>query len=269
MDNPKDIEKNEKNNIIEVDEKNEGKNVILSRHTISEKHSLNYDTIFKGKKEDQLDEDSLDGSSMYFNETFEVDKSSNYHTESIENENYVGNKILKDRIYEILTTKTGIEFIDENGKPTSRRKPAKVDFNKYYAILRHELRDSSYSHVEVFVELSSYFSDNLVTMLRLLDMEWSNLITVELKEYVGKTVTSGEVVNRNLYTNTEVEFEHYIDGEFKLITGIIIECDYINSMFKINSFEREYTISIDNITKIISNNKYRNNISKLNNIDFL
>lgn len=268
MDNPENVERDEKN-IIEVDENNEGKNVILSRHTISEKHSLNYDTIFKGKKEEQLDEDSLDGSSMYFNETFEVDKSSNYHTESIDNENYISNKILKDRIYDILTTKTEVEFIDENGKPTSRRKPAKVDFNKYYSILRQELKDSNYSHVEVFVELSSYFSDNLITMLRLLDMEWSNLITAELKEYVGKTVTSDEIINRNLYVNTEVEFEQYINGDFKLITGVIVECDYMNSMFNINSFEREYIVNIDNITKIISNNKYRNNISKLNNIDFL
>jgi len=34
--------------------------VVLSKHTIQGKHSLKYDSIFKGKKEDPLTEDSVD-----------------------------------------------------------------------------------------------------------------------------------------------------------------------------------------------------------------
>ena len=83
---------------------------VLSRHTVSEKHSLQYDLIFKGKKEDPVDENTLDGTSMYFNDTFEVEKSSNYYTESIDNENYINNKLLKDLVYDVLREKSKIKF---------------------------------------------------------------------------------------------------------------------------------------------------------------
>jgi len=68
--------------------------IILSKHKIEGKHSLKYDSIFKGKKEDPVDEESLDGFAAYYKETIEVDKSSNYHTESIDNESYIRAKLL-------------------------------------------------------------------------------------------------------------------------------------------------------------------------------
>jgi len=55
--------------------------VVLSKHKVQGKHSLKYDSIFKGKKEDKVDED-FDQTSMYFNEKFEVDKSSFFYVES-------------------------------------------------------------------------------------------------------------------------------------------------------------------------------------------
>ena len=64
--------------------------VVLSKHKVEGKHSLKYDSIFKGKKEDPLDEnDDMGGFGMYHKDTIEVDKSSNYYFESIDNEKYV------------------------------------------------------------------------------------------------------------------------------------------------------------------------------------
>ena len=43
--------------------------VILSKHKVQGKHSLKYDSIFKGKKDEKLDEEAGDQAKMYFNET--------------------------------------------------------------------------------------------------------------------------------------------------------------------------------------------------------
>ena len=80
-----DITKDDKTPNEEVDETEES-DIVLSKHKIEGKHSLKYDSIFKGKKEDPLSEDDLDGNSTYYKETIEVDKSSIYHHESIDNE---------------------------------------------------------------------------------------------------------------------------------------------------------------------------------------
>ena len=50
--------------------------IVLSKHTIEGKHSLKYDSIFKGKKEENNDNEDFD--TMFFNEKFEVDKASQY-----------------------------------------------------------------------------------------------------------------------------------------------------------------------------------------------
>ena len=85
--------------------------VVLSKHTLQGKHSLKYDSIFKGKKEDPLTEDSSDANSG-FNENFEVDKSSHYWFESVDNENYVRQKRIKEKVYEVLTQHTDINFLN-------------------------------------------------------------------------------------------------------------------------------------------------------------
>jgi hypothetical protein len=82
--------------------------IILSKHKIEGKHSLKYDSIFKGKKEDPVDEDTLEGFSTNFKETIEVDKSSAYHSESMDNEAYVRAKLVKERVYDILKENTSI-----------------------------------------------------------------------------------------------------------------------------------------------------------------
>jgi hypothetical protein len=60
-----------------------------------------------------------------------------------------------------------------------------------------------------------------------------------------------------------------ITEEEKIITGVVIETDYINSIFKIDSYENVYNVNIKQITKILNNTKFKHNLNKLNNIDFL
>ncbi len=239
--------------------------IILSKHKIEGKHSLKYDSIFKGKKEDPVDEDSLDGFSHYFKETIEVDKSSAYHTESMDNESYIRAKLVKERVYDVLKENTTINFLN------NRRKPSRNDFNQYYSLLRMNLKDESFTNVELFNELAVYFSDNLFNMFKLLDNSWRNLIINELQDHIGKNQNSKDVTNRNIYDGTEIEFVWFDDmlEEDKLITGVVLETNYEDSIFKVDSFEKIYWVEILDITKILNNTKFKYNLNKLNNIDFL
>ena len=48
-----------------------------------------------------------------------------------------------------------------------------------------------------------------------------------------------------------------------------METDYDTSTFKVDSYENIYMVDIKNITKILNNTKFKYNLNKLNNIDFL
>ena len=246
-------------------EESESDGVILSKHKLEGKHSLKYDSIFKGKKEDPLDEEEGTSFDSYQKDTIEVDRSSNYYFESIDNEKYIRTKQVKEKVYEVLSQHTTINFLN------NRRKPSRTDFNQYYNILKVNLQNESFTNVELFNELAVYFSDNLFNMFKLLDKKWRNLIINELQEHIGKNTNSKEITNRNIYEGTELEFE-WID-EFTnhniLITGDVVEVDYENSVFKVNSYERIYDVKIIMITKILNNTKSKYNLNKLNNIDFL
>jgi hypothetical protein len=255
-------------NINDVKNENENENddVVLSKHKVEGKHSLKYDSIFKGKKEDPIDEDDdLGGFGMYHKDTIEVDKSSNYYFESIDNEKYIRSKLVKERVYDILTENTSINFLN------NRRKPSRSDFNQYYSLLKANLTGESFTNIELFNELSVYFSDNLFNMFKLLDKKWRNLIINELQDHIGKNVNAKEITNRNIYEGTEIEFEWFdeILEESKIITGVVIETDYIESTFKVDSYENLYNVELGKITKILNNTKFKYNLNKLNNIDFL
>lgn len=239
--------------------------IILSKHKMEGKHSLKYDSIFKGKKEDPIDEDTFEGFATYYKESIEVDKSSLYHTESIDNETYIRSKLVKERVYIVLEQHTKINFLN------NRRKPSRVDFNEYFSLLKMHLSDESFTNVELFNELSVYFSDNLFNMFKLLDNNWRNLIISELQSHIGKNKNSKEVTNRNIYVGTELEFLWIdeITEEEKLITGVVNECDYSNSCYIVDSFEKIYEVQLSDITKILNNSKFKYNLNKLNNIDFL
>ena len=238
--------------------------IVLSKHKIEGKHSLKYDSIFKGKKEEPLDEDEMDGFSFYHKDSIEVDKSSNYYFESIDNENYIRTKLVKERVYAVLTENTSLNFMN------NRRKPSRNDFNQYYCLLKQNLEKESFTNVELFNELAVYFSDNLFNMFKLLDNKWRNLIIKELQEHIGKNVNSKQVINRNIYEGTEIEFMWEDEfGEDKLITGVVMITDYENSTFKVDSYENIYDVHISVITQILNNTKFKHNLNKLNNIDFL
>lgn len=240
----------------------EADDVVLSKHKIQGKHSLKYDSIFKGKKEDITEEDDVN--TYYHNDKFEVDRGSVFYSESYENESYLRLKRVKERVYEVLSTKTNLNFLN------NRRKPSRVDFNNYYLLLTIELDSERFTNVELFNELAVYFSDNLFNMFKLLDNKWRNLIIIELQDHIGKNTNSKEITNRNIYLGTELEFEHQdILGEIKLYTGVVVETDYNNSMFKVDSYENVYEIHISFITKILNNTKFKHNLNKLDNIDFL
>lgn len=275
-DNNLDLDDDDLDIIIEISEeelditkddiKTSDDDIVLSKHKIEGKHSLKYDSIFKGKKEDPVDEDDTsDLFSGYYKESIEVDKGSNYHFESIDNESYIRSKLVKERVYFILGEQTTINFLN------NRRKPSRVDFNNYYSLLKSHLKEESFTNVELFNELSVYFSDNLFNMFKLLDNKWRNLIITELQDHIGRNSNSKDVTNRNIYPETELEFvvEDPVTEEEKLITGVVIETDYDNNVFKVDSYENIYTIHLNQITKILNNTKFKYNLNKLNNIDFL
>jgi len=240
--------------------------IVLSKHKLEGKHSLKYDSIFKGKKDDPADEDDTsDLFSGYYKESIEVDRGSNYYFESIDNEVYIRTKLVKERVYSVLEAHTSINFLN------NRRKPSRVDFNNYYQILRTHLKDESFTNVELFNELSVYFSDNLFNMFKLLDNKWRNLIINELQDHIGKNANSKDIKNRNIYEGTELEFiwDDPITEEEKIITGVVVETDYENSIFKVDSYENIYLVGLNQITKILNNTKFKYNLNKLNNIDFL
>jgi hypothetical protein len=248
----------------ETEEDKSESDIVLSKHKLEGKHSLKYDSIFKGKKEETTEEDSLDSYASYRKDTIEVDKSSNYHTESIDNESYIRAKLVKERVYDILKEHTSLNFMN------NRRKPSRNDFNTYYELLKTQLKDESFTNIELFNELAIYFSDNLFNMFKLLDNKWRNLIIAELQDHVGKNKNSKEITNRNIYEGTEVEFLWEDEfGESKIITGVVLETDYDSSIFRVDSYENFYDVELSKITKILNNTKFKYNLNKLNNIDFL
>ena len=238
--------------------------IVLSKHKMQGKHSLKYDTIFKGRKDTVVnEEDDIFSEISYQNDSFEIDRSTVLYEEYRDTEQYLREKKVKEKVYQVLATKTDLNFMN------NRRKPSRSDFNNYYYLIVNELREERFSNVEIFNELAVYFSDNLFNMFKLLDNKWRTDIISELQEHIGNNQKKTEIINRNLIDGTEVEFI-YTDlmGDRKIYTGVICECDYKNEAFKVNSYENIYNVSKNNIIKILKND-FKFNLNKLNNIDFL
>lgn len=237
----------------------------ISKHQQQGKHSLDYDIIFKGRKE-KIDENDHTTSTFDYQDTFQYDPGTPFYDEAYNNTEVERRRKITKRVYEIVKDKTDINL------ETSRRKPSKVDFNRYFVLLKKELKEESFTNVELFNELAVYFSDNLMSIFKLLDNQWRNMIIKELQEHIGKVTDESKIVSlRNLKEGSEIEFKYYdeIDEEYKLITGVILEYDDVENQFKIDSYENIYFIELEDITKILNNRKYKYNLNKLNNIDFL
>jgi len=234
-----------------------------SKHQETGKHSLGYDIIFKGKKE-SIDE-GQDTSSQTI-DNFQYDPSSRFYEESYNNEDYIRRKDITEKIFKIIKEKTDIDL------HKNRRKPSREDFNKYFSIIKKETKEDNFSNVEVFNELALYFSNNLFSIFKLLNNEWRNLIIKELQNHIGKVPEESKEINKkNLTIGSEVEFYHLdkINNKTILITGVIKEYKENEKIYRIDSFEKVYDVFIEDINKILNNTKFKYNLNKLNNVDFL
>ena len=151
-----------------------------SSHKKYKKHSLKYDSIFKGKKE-ILDEDELtEGECMLVPDRIEIMQGTIVYEEARNPEEYHRLQKLTTSVYDILLNHTELNF------KKNRRKPSPKDFNRYFEIIKRESTNNSFSDCEIFVELAFYFSENLFNMFKLLDPEKGSKIMKELKEYMNK-----------------------------------------------------------------------------------
>lgn len=240
---------------------NHKKRKVVSKHKQQDKHRLKHDTLFKGKKQEEpLQEDYTE---HYFNDDFTYDPQSSYYKETMNNFDYVREKKLKEEIYNILIEKTDVNFM------SNRRKPSRDAFNMYYTEIDTGLKNENYTHVEKFVELSYYFSDNLFNMFKLLDGKWRDKIIEELQKHIGETPEkSKDIEPKNLIENAEIEFEIDVEeSEPKIITGVIIEVNHEEKIYKVDTYENVYEVPIECITKILNNRKFKYNLNKLNNLD--
>jgi len=144
-----------------------------NKHKQEGAHSLNRDTIFLGRKEEE--EEGLESSTEFFDNTYELEKGSTYEYETHKNDEYIHNKELMKDIYNILDEKTDVNFL------MNRRKPDKKKFNNYYELCLNEL-SLKYTKSEILVELSTYFTDNIFNMYKLLNKKNATGIIIELKE---------------------------------------------------------------------------------------
>jgi hypothetical protein len=240
-----------------------GENVVLSKHQQNGKHSLKHDSLFKGKIEDA---DDLSEDIDYYADKFDVDRTSNSHYESIENEEYLRSKMVKEKVYEALLGNTDLNFMN------NRRKPSKTDFNKYFWVVKQHVRKFSFSNVEIFNELSVYFSDNLFNMFKLLDNKWRNLIIQELQIHIGKRNLDYQISKRNLINGTEIEFQKVTSDGLKRIGGVITQMDIDddgNIFYIVDSYENLHNVQFLDILRIVNHTQFKYNLNKLNNIDFL
>lgn len=170
-----DVDSIDESDDIEIESDSEDDSKKESKHKEVGKHALKYDSIFKGKKDDgNLDEYIIESASK--NNSFDPDTSSSYSFERESPTEYVRLKQLKSDLYEII-----VNDIKLNIK-NSRRKPSRVDFNKYYSILVDKLDMGTFSYSEVFIEFAYYFSDNIENMFKLLDKKWGGKIAQELQK---------------------------------------------------------------------------------------
>lgn len=232
------------------------------KHKQTNKHALDYDVFFKGKKE-KIEE--IDELFTYENESFSYKPGTIQYDEVYDNERYIKEKKLKEMVYEILVDKTDISF------EIPRRKPPRGVFNEYFNLLiKHIKKEENFKITEIFTELAHYFSDNLFSMFKLLDNHYRNLIIKELHIHIGKQDEDVKKVNRkNLRNGCEIEFLEKDEDSECLITGVILEYDELDDVYKVDSFENIYLIPMGNITNILNTNNSKYNLNKLDNIDFL
>lgn len=150
---------------------------LTTKHQEYKKHALKHDDIFKGKKQVKKENEEEEEEDNY-NERIAIDPGLNIYEEQQNNADYHRLNRLKEEVKKILETETDLDF------SKNRRKPGPSDFNQYYSIIKNSLDTTVYSNVEIFVELSYYFSDNLYNMFKMLNQKDGAEIIKELREYM-------------------------------------------------------------------------------------
>lgn len=146
-----------------------------NKHRQEGKHTLQRDTIFKGKLEEkQITTEGTDYSGIDSNNHSDSFKLFDVEFDSYTDDYLNQNNLTKD-VYNILEQKTNLDFRQ------NRRKPNKETFNNYYNLLLKEL-GFRYTKSEIFVELSYYFTDNIFNMFKLLDKRPATIIIKELMQ---------------------------------------------------------------------------------------
>jgi len=185
LDENLDVSSDDDSTSVEDDEDDEDDIDIMvkfntNNHKLEGKHALSRDTIFKGKVEDNADQQEYDYNinqqeDFNLNDGLPIEAGSSYEFESKHYEDYIDRLNLQRDIYTLLNDKTDLDF------SSNRRKPNKQAFNDYYKMLLNNI-GKEYSKSEIFVELSYYFTDNIFNMFKLLDKEYATHIIVELKQ---------------------------------------------------------------------------------------
>jgi len=157
----------------------------IGKHKIEGKHSLDRDTIFFGKIEEEVDENLESCFNDYYEDTYSIEAGTIQEDESLHQDKLHNKKELSEEIYQILGENTKLDFY------SNRRKPNKELFNNYFQLLIEAL-DYKYEKCEIFVELSYYFTDNIYNMFKLLNKELATSIIKELK-FKGYLDDLGEI----------------------------------------------------------------------------
>lgn len=144
-------------------------------HKLEGKHRLKRDTIFYGKPNEEEEDKYRSTTGEYFNKDFPIEKGTTFDMESSNYEEMENQRMLKNDIYNLLSSNTDLDF------RSNRRKPNKQAFNNYYKMLIDNL-NSKYTKSEIFVELSYYFTDHIFNMYKLLYPEYATGILMELRD---------------------------------------------------------------------------------------
>lgn len=139
------------------------------------KHSLRYDSIFRGKKNKNDDNIENEFEGEYYIESVEFDPTSTFIEQTIDNTDSARLSLLKVKVLD------AVQQVGINTK-NHRRKPSNSDFNKNYQKVLTILRPYGFTPVEIFVEYADYFSDNLFNMFTMLDSDVGAALIKELKE---------------------------------------------------------------------------------------
>lgn len=139
-----------------------------NKHKLDGRHSLKDDTILKGNTDTNSDENEgsyAELDELNFNPVIDV----------FSDDDATYNKELSEDVYKILTEHTDHDMLQ------TRTKPNKVIFNNYLDIcIKHTGR--KYNKSEIFVELSTYFTDNIFNMFKILSKEHTVAIMKELRK---------------------------------------------------------------------------------------